>query len=300
MKFLYRLFYFFKEAFQGIRNNWFTHTVAIGTITLALLTFGIFIMTVINLHQIFDDWGKRIQVIAYMDEHTSSEDIKKVKEKLTSLAQTKHITYVSKEKALITLKKSLHNQKGILDNLDENPLPASFEIQLKEDYNNLEGVKAFAAGVKGIDGVSDVEYGQEWLEKFSAFISLVKLVGVSIGCFLLLATILIISNTIKLTIYSRREEIEIMKLVGATDFFIQTPFFLEGFIQGFSASLLSLGILYVSYKILISKIIIDYSLYLGYLDLIFLPQKLMAALILLGILLGLFGCAFSMGRFLKA
>ncbi len=274
--------------------------VAIGTITLALLTFGIFIITVINLNQIFDDWGKRIQVIVYMDEDTSSEGIKKVKEKIINLTQTENIIYVSKERALITLKKSLHNQNGILDNLDDNPLPASFEIQLKEEYKNLQSVQAFVARVKGIDEVSDAEYGQEWLEKFSAFISMVKLVGVSIGCFLLLATIIIISNTIKLTIYSRREEIEIMKLVGATNFFIQTPFFLEGFIQGFSASLLSLGILYVSYKILISKIIIDYSLYLGYLDLIFLPQKLIIELILLGILLGLFGCAFSMGRFLKA
>jgi len=274
--------------------------VAIGTITLALLTFGIFIITVINLNQIFDDWGKRIQVIVYMDEDTSSEGIKKVKEKIINLTQTENIIYVSKERALITLKKSLHNQNGILDNLDDNPLPASFEIQLKEEYKNLQSVQAFVARVKGIDEVSDAEYGQEWLEKFSAFISMVKLVGVSIGCFLLLATIIIISNTIKLTIYSRREEIEIMKLVGATNFFIQTPFFLEGFIQGFSESLLSLGILYVSYKILISKIIIDYSLYLGYLDLIFLPQKLIIELILLGILLGLFGCAFSMGRFLKA
>ena len=274
--------------------------VAIGTITLALLTFGIFIITVINLNQIFDDWGKRIQVIVYMDEDTSSEGIKKVKEKIINLTQTENIIYVSKERALITLKKSLHNQNGILDNLDDNPLPASFEIQLKEEYKNLQSVQAFVARVKGIDEVSDAEYGQEWLEKFSAFISMVKLVGVSIGCFLLLATIIIISNTIKLTIYSRREEIEIMKLVGATNFFIQTPFFLEGFIQGLSASLLSLGILFVSYKILISKIIIDYSLYLGYLDLIFLPQKLIIELILLGILLGLFGCAFSMGRFLKA
>jgi len=298
--FLHRLLYFFREAFQGIKNNRFTHIVATGTITLALLTFGIFIITVINLNQIFDDWGKRIQVIVYMDENTSSEEIKKVKEKIINLTQTENVTYVSKERALITLKKSLHNQNGILDNLDENPLPASLEIQLKEEYKNLQSVKAFVARVKGIDGVSDAEYGQEWLEKFSAFISMVKLVGVSIGCFLLLATIIIISNTIKLTIYSRREEIEIMKLVGATNFFIQIPFFLEGFIQGFSASLLSLGILYISYKILISKIIIDYSLYLGYLDLIFLPQKLVIELILLGIFLGLFGCAFSMGRFLKA
>ena len=235
-----------------------------------------------------------------MDEDTSSEGIKNVKEQINNFTQTENVTYVSKEKALITLKKSLHNQNGILDNLDDNPLPASFEIQLKEEYKNLQSVKAFVAMVKGIDGVNDTEYGQEWLEKFSAFISMVKLVGVSIGCFLLLATIIIISNTIKLTIYSRREEIEIMKLVGATNFFIQIPFFLEGFIQGFSASLLSLGILYISYKILISKIIIDYSLYLGYLDLIFLPQKLVIELILLGIFLGLFGCAFSMGRFLKA
>lgn len=297
--FLYRLLYFFREAFQGIKNNRFTHIVAIGTITLALLTFGIFIITVINLNRTFEAWGKRIQVIVYLDEDTSSEGIKKVKEKIINLPQTEKVTYISKEKALIILKKSLHNQNAILENLDENPLPASLEIQLKEDYKNLQSVKSFAAKVKEIDKVSDAEYGQEWLEKFSAFISMVKLVGASIGCFLLLATILIISNTIKLTIYSRREEIEIMKLVGATNFFIQIPFFLEGFIQGFSASLISLGILYVGYKILISKIIIDYSLYLGYLDLIFLPQRLIIALISLGIILGLFGCAFSMGRFLK-
>ena len=129
---------------------------------------------------------------------------------------------------------------------------------------------------------------------------MIKLVGMGVGGFLLLATIFIISNTIKLTIYSRREEIEIMKLVGATSFSIQIPFFLEGIAQGFMASLLSLGILFVSYKLLIYKITIDYSLYLGYLGFVFLPQKLILQLILLGIVLGIFGCAFSMGRFLKA
>jgi cell division transport system permease protein len=90
-----------------------------------------------------------------------------------------------------------------------------------------------------------------------------------------------------------------MKLVGATNLSIQIPFFLEGITQGFLASLLSLGILYVGFKLLIYKITIDYSLYLGYVDIIFLPQKLFAALILLGIALGIFGCVFSMGRFLK-
>jgi len=295
----YRLFYFVREAFQSIKHNRFTHLVAIGTITFALLTFGIFIITVINLNQIFDDWGKRIHLIAYLDKDTNAEEIKKVSGRIISLPQTKNVTYVSKEKALTILKEGLKGHDGMLKHLDENPLPASLEIQLKEEYKNPQNVKAIATQVKNIDIISDVEYGQEWLEKFSALISIFKLVGISFGGFLILATILIISNTIKLTIYSRREEIEIMKLVGATNFFIQVPFFLEGFIQGLSGSLLALGILYVSYKILISKITSDYSLYLGALNLTFLPQQLVIALTLFGILLGAFGCALSMGRFLK-
>ena len=297
--FFYRLFYFFREAVQGIKHNRFTHIVAIGTITFALLTLGIFIITVTNLNQIFNDLGKRIQVIAYLDGDTNVEEITKINKRITNLPQTAKVTYVSKEKALNVLKKSLKEQDGILENLDENPLPASLEIQLKEEYKNPQSLKTFVAEVKRIDNISDAEYGQEWLEKFSAFISMVKLVGISIGSFLLLATIFIISNTIKLTIYSRREEIEIMKLVGATNFFIQIPFFFEGFIQGLLASLLSIGILYASYKILISKIIIDYSLYLGYLNLIFLSQKFILALIFLGISLGIVGCSLSMGRFLR-
>jgi cell division transport system permease protein len=298
--FLYRLFYFFREAFQSIRHNRFTHLVAIGTITFALLTFGIFIITVINLNRIFEDLGKRIHLIAYLDENLNTEEIKKVSERITNLPQIKNVTYVSKERALTILKKSLQDQNGILENLDGNPLPASLEIKLKEEFKNPQSLKATVAEIKKNDKINDVEYGQEWLEKFSAFINIVKLVGISIGGFLILATILIISNTIKLTIYSRRGEIEIMKLVGATNFFIQVPFFLEGLIQGLSGSLLALGMLYVGYKIIIIKIISDYSLYLGTLNIIFLPQKLIISLIFFGILLGVFGCALSMGRFLKA
>lgn len=297
--FFYRLFFFVREAIQGIKNNAFIHAIAIGTITFALLTFGIFIITVINLDRIFDDWGKRMHVIAYLDGKSTEEETTAVRKAIAGLPQTGKVTYISKDKALSILKKNLQNQAGILDNLDENPLPPSFEIQLKEEHANPQSISIFVKEVKKLDNISDVDYGQEWLKKFSAFISMIKLVGTGVGGFLLLATIFIISNTIKLTIYSRRDEIEIMKLVGATNLSIQIPFFLEGITQGLLASLLSLGILYVGYKLLIYKITIDYSLYLGYVDLIFLPQKLFAALILLGIALGIFACIFSMGRFLK-
>jgi len=296
---LYRLFYFVREALRSIRHNRFTHLVSTGTITFALLTLGIFIITVINLNHMLDDWGNRIHLIAYLDDNTSAEEIKKVSERITMLPQTEHITYVPKEKAFTILKESLQDQDGMLENLEENPLPASLEIQLKEEFRNPKGLTTIVYEIKKTSKISDVEYGQDWLERFSAFVSIVKLVGISIGSFLMLATILIISNTIKLTIYSRKEEIEIMKLVGATNFFIQVPFFLEGLMQGLAGSLLALGILYISYKIFIIKVISDYSLYLGASNLIFLPQNLAIALVCFGILLGVFGCALSMGRFLK-
>jgi cell division transport system permease protein len=297
---LYRLLFFVREAFQGIKNNGFIHLVATGTIAFSLLTFGIFLLTVINLDRIFDDWGKRMQVIVYLEVKSTDEAISAAKESISRLPQTERVTYISKEQSLKALKKSLQSQADILDSLDANPLPPSFEVQLKEEHTTQKSLQAFVDEVEKLETVIDVDYGQEWLKKFSAFISMIKLVGMGIGGFLLLATIFIISNTIKLTIYSRREEIEIMKLVGATNFSIQIPFFLEGITQGFAASLLSLGILFVSYKLLLYKITIDYSLYLGYVEFVFLPQKLIGQLILLGIVLGIFGCAFSMGRFLKA
>ena len=297
---VHRLLFFVREALQGIKNNGFIHLVATGTIAFSLLTFGIFILTVINLDRIFEDWGKRMQVIVYLEVKSNEESISAAKESISRLPQTERVTYISKEHSLKSLKKSLQNQADILDNLEENPLPPSFEVQLKEEHTTQESLQAFVDEVKKLKAVIDVDYGQEWLKKFSAFISMIKLVGMGVGGFLLLATVFIISNTIKLTIYSRREEIEIMKLVGATNFSIQIPFFLEGITQGFAASLLSLGILFVSYKILLYKITIDYSLYLGYVEFVFLPQKLIGQLIMLGIVLGIFGCAFSMGRFLKA
>ena len=291
--------FFFREAVQGIKNNLFIHVIAVGTISFSLLTLGIFMITVINLDRTFNAWGRDMEVIVYLDQSSSAEAITQAGESIARLPQCRKVTYVSKEEALAMLKAGLETQAGLLDDLNDNPLPPSFEIELKEEYKSPGDLKAFISEVKKIDAAVDVDYGQEWLNRFSAFISMIKLVGLSVGSVLLLATVFIISNTIKLTIYSRREEIEIMKLVGATNLSIRLPFFLEGITQGLLASLLSLAILYGGYKTLTYKMIIDYSLYMGPLHLIFLPYTVMGALILLGIGLGIFGCAFSMGRFLK-
>ncbi len=291
--------FYFREAAQGIRSNLLIHLIAAGTIAFALLILGIFMITVINLDRTLHEWGKDLQVIVYLDRTSSPQEIARAGEAIARLPQTNKVTFVSKEEALARLKEGLTAQAGLLDDLRDNPLPPSFEVALKEEHKTPEAIKLFTGEIKKIAASSEVDYGQEWLQRFSAFIGMLKLVGLCIGGFLLLATIFIISNTIKLTIYSRREEIEIMKLVGATNLSIRIPFFLEGIAQGLLASLLSLGILYGGYKALAHKLLVDYSLFLGPLQLTFLPLPLMAALALLGIALGLFGCAFSMGRFLK-
>lgn len=282
-----------------MKSNIFIHGIAVVTISFALLTLGIFMITVVNLDRTFNAWGRGTQVIVYLDQASSAEAIARAGESISRLPQARRVTYVSKEEALAKLKEGLEPQAGLLDNLHHNPLPPSFEIQLQEEHQNPEGLKEFISEVAKIDAEAEVDYGQEWLSRFSAFISMIKLVGLSVGSFLLLATVFIVSNTIKLTIYSRRDEIEIMKLVGATNLSIRLPFFLEGIAQGLVASLLSLAMLYGGFKMLTYKMIIDYSLYLGTLDLIFLPSPFMGALILLGMAMGIFGCAFSMGRFLK-
>ncbi len=294
-----RVPFFVREAIQGIKNNLLIHLIAAGTITFALLTLGIFLITVINLDRTFNEWGKDMQVIVYLDRASSPQDVTRVGEGIALLPQVQKVTYVSKEEALARLREGLKTQAGLLDDLRDNPLPPSFEMELKDEHKHPEALKALIGEIKKIAASADVDYGQEWLQRFSAFISMLKLVGLSIGSFLLLATVFIISNTIKLTIYSRREEIEIMKLVGATNLSIRIPFFLEGITQGLLASLLSLVLLYGGYKALVHKLLIDYSLFLGPMQIIFLPHNLMAGLILLGIALGIFGCAFSMGRFLK-
>lgn len=291
--------FYFREAIQGIKNNLLIHVIAVGTITFALLTLGIFMITVINLDRTFKEWGQDMQVTVYLDRTSSIQDINRAGEDISRLPQVQKVTYVSKEEALARLREELRTQAELLDDLHDNPLPPSFEIKLQEEHKNPEGIATFISDIKKIAAASEVDYGQEWLQRFSAFISMLKLVGLCIGSFLLLATVFIISNTIKLTIYSRREEIEIMKLVGATNLSIRIPFFLEGITQGLLASIFSLVMLYAGYKALVHKLIVDYSFLLGLQQLSFLSYSLMGTLILLGIALGMFGCAFSMGRFLR-
>ncbi|MFC1885340.1 cell division protein FtsX, partial [Thermodesulfobacteriota bacterium] len=155
------------------------------------------------------------------------------------------------------------------------------------------------AGIKkvleALEGVEEVQSSEDWFKRFEGVVNMVRLAGMIIGGLLCLGVIFIVSNTIKLAIYSRREEIEIMKLVGATDWFVKVPFLIEGLLQGLVSGILSLTILFIGYLILSAKKM--YFLNLALLDFVFIPQEYMISIFLMSIVLGLAGSFIALGRF---
>lgn len=153
--------------------------------------------------------------------------------------------------------------------------------------------------LQGMPGVEDLQYGSDWLERFSAFMVLLKILGWSLGGLLLLATIFVISNTIRLNIFARREEIEIMRSVGATGMFIRAPFYIEGILQGLLGAVFALAMLFGFFQLFLSRVYEPLRSLLGNFPAQFLNSEQMAAVVLGGVIIGLLGTQVSVGRYLR-
>ncbi len=206
--------------------------------------------------------------------------------------------YISKEEALKDLMSALGAGAGLLDGMSKNPLPASYEVV----FNNVKSPEAdpekIVKVLEKIDGVDEVQYSEEWLKRFEGIMEMFKLVGFVIGGLLCMGVLFIMTNTIRLTIYTRKHEIEIQKLVGATDWFVKMPFLLEGLIQGVLSGGFSLLILFSGYLFLSAKKV--HLLGLAVLDFVFLPHEYVFLIFLLSIGLGLAGSFIAVGRFIAA
>ena len=206
--------------------------------------------------------------------------------------------YVPKEEALARLKNILGDKANVLSGMDSNPLPASIEIQLEKKYRNMEFIQGFASELDSWPSVEQVFYGQNWLKNFLSLYRIFRVLTWAIGGLIFLASGFIVYNTVKLTVYSRREEIGIMKLVGATDGFIRIPFLLEGITQAVSASLLSLFLLFVTWFAFHRIIQIPFQLFaMG--GIAFLDCGQMLWMVAAAALLGILGSMVSFQEFLR-
>ena len=271
--------------------------ISIGTITISMLLLGSFLLLSINIRNWLGDWGESLSMTVYIKDGLDQSVKDKIESALESLKGVEIKGFITKDQALINLKNSLGDQAGLLDGLKDNPLPGSYEIVFHEIGKYRADPEKIKSDLEKMEGVDEVQYNEQWAERFRGVMNVIRIVGLIIGGFLCMAVLFITTNTIKLTIYSRRDEIEIYKLVGATDWFVKLPYLIEGAIQGLVGGILSFITLFVFYSIFSVKTIQVFGL--PVIDFAFLSFDHTVFIILLSILLGFIGGLIAIGRFFR-
>ncbi|MBQ7453583.1 MAG: permease-like cell division protein FtsX [Selenomonadaceae bacterium] len=287
--------YYFREVVLSmIRNRWMTFA-SIGTVAVSLFVLGVFLILVMNMNKMASSLESQVQISVYIDDNLPEAGRKEIERMTRDMKSVSKIEYVPKEKALKILQERLGENKKILDALGEsNPLPNSFQVTV----NNADDVKKTAVAIADLYGVTEVKYGQVVAANLFELTHLIRFFGLILMALLLFATVFIISNTIRLTVFARRKEIAIMKYVGATDWFIRWPFILEGIGLGIIGGGVSALLLRSFYSAMVAKI---------YESLAFFPMVeqypfmnyVTLALCAAGIFIGILGSTISLKRFME-
>jgi len=288
---------FFKRAIDDIFKNRFLNLVTIITISLSILITSAFILFFINTSEIINSWQKGLRIMAYLKPGVSNTDLAYLKQAVQSLDGVESLRYIPKAEALSQLKIQMEHQSSLLENLTENPLPDSIEIRMTADIGSWHRIASLAGQIEMLTPVAEVEYGQRWIGRFIHLFNLFRLAGYAMGTLFFIAVIFIVANTIRLVIYSRREEVEIMRLVGATDNFIKIPFYFEGLIQGALGAVIGLGMLYLSFFFISANV--EQEFMPGLFRLKFIPPTILGEILAGSMLVGWLGCYISLKQFLK-
>ena len=291
--------FFLGRAITNIRQNVFVNVVTIGTIMLSLLIVSLFLLVFVNLETATESLSERVQVTVYFDKDLTGGEQNIFREKIMALPGVSSVNYVTRDEALKRFKSRLRGQETLLEGVRSEILPTSFEIALKRANRDTVSVENFVTTLKLIPGITEVQYGEEWVRRFNSLLNFMRLVGALLGGFLVIAAVFIVSNTIKLTIYSRRDELEVMALVGATRFFIKAPFLLEGLIQGMIGSALSVLLLFGIYEGFLQNAGNFITFNPTTSGLSFLSVEYIAGLLLAGTMLGFIGSLTSLKRFVN-
>jgi cell division transport system permease protein len=294
-----RIHYFVERAFINIRQNLLVTLLTIGTITLAFLILSLALLIYVNLERVTESWSDRVQVTAYFTEDLSPGDLATLKTKIKALEGTSDIQYISKDEALKRFYGRLKGQESLLEGVSAEILPSSLEIHLKKDSRDSTSISRYVERLKKIPMITEVQYGEEWVKRFSHFMNLIRFAGILVAGFIVLAVVFIVANTIKLTIYARKDELELMGLVGATRLFIKVPYLIEGVVQGVVGAVLAILTLLGVYLAFLNNADFFFSFSTMEAGLLFLPVTYLVALVLGGAALGFLGSLASLKRFIS-
>ncbi len=293
----YEFLYHLDTLRTNLREHRTTVLLSVAAVGFTLLLFASYLLLLTNLQSIGERLGRELQVVVYLEKGLSPAGRKKVGEEILRDGAVASAEFCSPEKALDSLRRAMGEAAGVLDGLSENPLPGSFDVVVKRKSRTLEGIEEVARRLSRIEGVEDVEYGGDWIRRFFAFLGILRWLAVSLGILLLFASVIVISSTLSLGFYARREEIEILRLVGASEAYIRFPFFLEALLQGVGGAILGLALLWFLFVLFQVDTGESWVLFAGWIRPRFLSPAAVASILSIGAFISVVSSLISFARF---
>ena len=284
------------EALRDLRRAGRVGLSAILLITLSLGALGCFWLLSLNLGRAVTQWRERVRIIAYLREEPKPAAVEDLVGRVQALGGVQRVRYVSRAEALAALKRSLGPQATVVEQLPRNPLPASLEVTPDEVTATPDGTRALVQRLSALPEVEEVQGGAEWVESLAQWQRLFQLTGLGVGAVLALAAILTVTTATTLVLHVRRDEMEIMRLVGATEMVIRLPLLLQGMAQGLLGAVVALAALQVAYVLLAPRVEPLLNLTLGLGRAVFLSAPQVALLLAGGAMLGALGGLLAKGR----
>ncbi len=289
-----------KTTGHNIKANKQVFVLSVTTVAVAFSVLGLFFLVHANLNALLSTWNKQVQLVIYLDDGISKTRMKALKKLFDDNERIDSVHYISRDTAWKNFKSTFAEKSGFVAGLGINPLPASYSLKFKTGPDRLKHIRQLTDELREDEGIESMEYGEKWISKFENFMIFLRVFILAVGGILGVGLVLIISNTIKLSIFSRREEIELMLLVGATHRSIKVPLILEGVIQGLGGVVIALGLI----KLVHLYIKLQFqgsleSIFRGA-DLQFITQPFLWPMLLAGMIIGWVGSQISINQFLHS
>lgn len=247
--------YSIREALAAFRRAPLLTGLSAAMIALSLFVIGLFGVAAHNIRVVLDEVEARVEVVAYLHDETTADQVEALEVEIRRIPQVRDVTFVSRSEALEQAREQLTDFETIFTELETNPFPASLEVALEPGQRDADAVRGVAGRIAQFPFVEDVRYGNDWLDKVYLLRRVAGAAAVVVGGAFAAVAALIIGAAIRLAIFARREEISIMRLVGATHWFIRRPFLLEGFLTGLLGSLLAVPAVYVVFRFLSGSVV---------------------------------------------
>ncbi|EQB89392.1 cell division transport system permease protein [Clostridium punense] len=289
--------YFFNDALKSIKRNKTLSIASVATVAATLFILGVITLTMVNVNKAVEQLGSKVEMKVFFKDEITEKQKTSLKKTLDEIEGVKEVNIETKEQALEKVKEQLNDNAGVLTaGLEtKNPFPGSYTVKV----NKPEVIDVIVAAVKDAEGVESIADARDIIEKVSALTNSVKVVGAVSFVVFIIVSLFLIGNTIKITVYSRKREIGIMKYVGATDWFIRWPFIIEGVMLGIIGGIISTIILSIVYNLLVSKLPSQALMGFSLIGVSYVWKVVIWEFILAGTFIGTVGSIISMRKFLK-